>query len=134
MTASYGQLTGLSTSLVAMPDDLFGDWLRNELKRREWSVADLARRAGLDPSAVGRWARNDRVPSPDSCDLLADALGIDIDRVLVLAGHRPNIEAIPVDDDRATIAALLRQVELTPDRGALLKATIRAWLELDRQP
>lgn len=97
-------------------------------------MSDLARRMGIVPSLVSRWVSGGRIPSPDSCDLLADALGIDIDRVLVAAGHRPNIEAIPVDDDRATIAALLRQVELTPDRGALLKATIRAWLELDRQP
>jgi transcriptional regulator with XRE-family HTH domain len=117
-----------------MTDGPFGRWLKNELRRRDWNMSDLARRINSDPSAVGRWARGDRIPDPASCDLLADALGIDIDRVLVAAGHRPNIEAIPVDDDRATIAALLRQVELTPDRGALLKATIRAWLELDRQP
>jgi len=116
-----------------MSTDRFGDWLRAELARREWSIADLARRARIDPSAVGRWARNDRLPDPQSCDLLADALGVDVDRVLTLAGHRPNIEALPVDDDRATIAALLRQVELSPDRAATLIGIMRMWLDHDRR-
>lgn len=133
MTGFYGPLTVVSTSLVTMSDDRLGPWLRDELRRREWSIADLARRANLDASAVGRWVRSDRTPSPESCDLLADALGVDVDRVLVLAGHRPDIEAIPVDDTHATIQALLRQVDLTPDRAYTVIGMLRMWLDLDRR-
>jgi len=133
MSAFSGHLSYLSSSLARMTERSFGDWLKAELDRRDWNMSDLARRMNSDPSAVGRWVRNDRIPDPQSCDVIADALGIDVDRVLVLAGHRPDIEAIPVDDARATLLALMRQVRLTDDRAALLAATIRSWIELDRR-
>lgn len=116
-----------------MPEDTFGAWLSYQLKARDWNMSDLARRMDVSPSLISRWARDDRLPSPESCDRIADALGIDVDRVLVLAGHRPDIEAIPIDDARSTLLALVRQVHLTEDRAALLAATIRSWIDLDRR-
>lgn len=116
-----------------MSEGAFPVWLKTELARREWNMSDLARRLEISPSVVGRWVRGERMPAPESCDLLADALGVDVDRVLVLAGHRPDIEAIPVDDTHATIQALLRQVDLTPDRAYTVIGMLRMWLDLDRR-
>ena len=120
----------MSASWDAAP---FSAWLHAQLARRDWSMADLARRLDTPNATVARWVSGARRPSPASCDRIADALGVDVDRVLVLAGHRPDIEAIPVDDARSTINALLRQVRLTEDRAALLAATIRSWIDLDRR-
>ena len=71
-------------------------------------------------------------PSSRSCDLLADVLGVDLDLVLTLAGHRPGPEAPEPDDQRADIIALLERITLTPDRAAGLLGTLSSWLELDR--
>ena len=124
----------LSSSLHGMTDGQFGRWLKNELRRREWNMSDLARRINADPSAVGRWARGDRIPSPESCDLLADALGVDLDRVLVIAGHRPDLENTPLTEEQTAIMALVRRVKLHPDRAALLRLMLEEWLRNDRQP
>jgi len=75
----------------------------------------------------------ERQPSSRSCYLLADVLGVDLDMVLTLVGHRPGPETIAPDDQRATIIALLERINLTPDRAAGLQGTLTSWLELDRE-
>jgi transcriptional regulator with XRE-family HTH domain len=88
---------------------------------------------GVVPSLVSRWVNAGRIPSPESCDLLADALGLDVDRVLVAAGHRPNIEAIPLTDEQTAIIALVRRVNLTREgRANLLRVMLEQWLQADR--
>src|SRR4051812_14001582 len=57
----------------------FVTWLRSELRRRDWSEADLARKLGGSSGTVNKWTRGGRRPSPDSCDLLADLFGVDLD-------------------------------------------------------
>jgi hypothetical protein len=59
-------------------------------------------------------------------------LGVDLDLVLTLAGHRPGAETAP-DDQRAAIIALLERIQLTPDRAAGLRGTLSSWWELDRE-
>ena len=96
----------------------FSDWLKDELRRREWNMSDLARRLDISPSVVGRWIRDGRIPTPESCDRIADVLGLDVDRVLVLAGHRPDIERLPISEDQAAVIALVRRVNLDRDGRA----------------
>lgn len=64
--------------------------------------------------------------------MLADVLGVDVDLVLSLVGHRPAPIPLRTSDPQAEINALLGRVKLTPDRAAGLKATLGAWLEMDR--
>ena len=59
-------------------------------------------------------------------------LGVDLDFVLTLAGHRPGPETSAPDDQRAAIIALLERINLTPDRAPGLQGTLTSWLELDR--
>lgn len=110
----------------------FAAWVRTQLRRREWNESDLARKLGRSPSTVNRWMRGDRRPDTESCDLIADVLGVDVDLVLSLVGHRPAPIPLRTSDPQAEINALLGRVKLTPDRAAGLKATLGAWLELDR--
>ena len=111
----------------------FVEWLRGQLRRRGWNAAELARRLQVPSGTISRWMTGERQPSSRSCDLLADVLGVDLDLVLTLAGHRPGPESIAPDDQRATIIALLERINLTPDRAAGLQGTLTSWLELDRE-
>lgn len=115
-----------------MVSETFPNWFREQLRRRDWNMSDFSRRSGFSTGVVGHWARGSRVPSPESCDRIADVLGVDVDTVLTLAGHRPAVEPLALDDPAARLSALLRRVELTPDRAAGLEATIRAWIDFDR--
>ena len=95
--------------------------------------AELARRLQVPSGTISRWMTGERQPSPRSCDLLADVLGVDLNLVLALAGHRPGPEVTAPDDQRAAIIALLERINLTPDRAAGLQGTLTSWLELDRE-
>jgi transcriptional regulator with XRE-family HTH domain len=112
----------------------FRAWLNAQLVRREWTMADLARHLETPNATVARWMSGDRRPSPESCDKLADALRVDVDRVLVLAGHRPDIEAIPVDDRATTLMSMLRRVDLDqPERYETLYQLLDHMLNRDRE-
>ena len=111
----------------------FVEWLRGQLRRRGWNAAELARRLHVPSGTISRWMTGERQPSSRSCDLLADVLGVDLDLVLTLAGHRPGPEAPRRTTSAPTIIALLERINLTPDRAAGLLGTLTSWLELDRE-
>lgn len=75
----------------------FGYWLENELDKRDWLPADLARALGVKSGVISNWVSGQRRPSYESCLQIAEALGIDPDEVLRRAGretttavrHRP---------------------------------------------
>jgi len=112
--------------------DQFSAWVRQQLRRRQWNDAELARQLDMPSGTVSRWMRGERQPSTRSCDLIADVFGVDVDLVLTLAGHRPQPGVAQPDDPRTELIAMLNRVQLTPDRLAGLEGTLRAWLEIDR--
>lgn len=110
----------------------FGRWLRRELQRQEMNESDLARKLNRPPSMVNRWASGKRVPSPGSCDLIADALSLDLDLVLWHAGHRPNLDVIDPDDPATTIISLAKRVDWSkPERFNLVEGIMRQWINID---
>ncbi len=110
---------------VRMPG--IGPWLQRELDRREWRQVDLARRINGSTGMVSQWITGARMPSPESCDRLADVLGADLDHILALAGHRPAALLYEPDAERAAIIAAVRRVDLTPERVAVLRALLDVW-------
>ena len=40
--------------MVPMVDELFSDWLMNEMRERGWNQAELARRSGVTRQAIGQ--------------------------------------------------------------------------------
>ena len=116
----------------AWPSAQFSAWVRQQLRRRGWNDAELARQLDMPSGTVSRWMRGERQPSTRSCDLIADVFGVDVDLVLTLAGHRPQPGVAEPDDPRAELIAMLNRVQLTPDRLAGLEGTLRAWIEIDR--
>ncbi len=116
-----------------MTDQQFGDWLRIEIRRREWNLSDFARRANVDSSMVSRWARNERLPSPESCDVIADVLGVDVDLVLSLAGHRPAEVGDDPPDLRRLTSLLRRAYRDDALRISTIESVLRNYIEWDRQ-
>lgn len=96
--------------IVCMVNASFPGWLRRQLDRREWTQADFARRLDLSPAVVSRWITGRRIPDPRYCDLIADALGVDLDLVLFHAGHRPLTDPPPPDDPRADLHGLVDRI------------------------
>jgi transcriptional regulator with XRE-family HTH domain len=76
----------------------------------------------VDVSMVSRWLQGRR-PDPASLERVASALGVDLDALLTLAGHRPRS---PRDDDPwvASLVAKVRQVTWTPERFLIVDALL----------
>ncbi len=73
---------------------------------------------GTRTREVGRFGRPKRTtwtPDTQSCDIVADVLGVDIDTVLTLAGHRPHIDEPAPDDRLAAMFSRLRRLKLDED-------------------
>lgn len=64
----------------------FKDYLRQQLDRREWTAADLARASGLSESVIGRWLKAATLPSVDNARALANALERPMLEVVVAVG------------------------------------------------
>jgi transcriptional regulator with XRE-family HTH domain len=111
----------------------FVRWMRSQLRRREWTEADLTRRIGVGRGTVSRWMSGERRPGTHSCDLIADAFGVDTDLVLSLAGHRPAVEEPAEDRDLRSIIAKLRRVQLDRSRLGTLEAILDQWDDFDRE-
>lgn len=82
-------VTQLYTVLMSNVTLRFGDWLGQQLAWREWSPADFERRSKTSKANISRWLSNDRLPDPASCQKIADALRIDLNEILMRAGHLP---------------------------------------------
>lgn len=112
--------------------DSFASWFRHELKRREWSQADFTRISGIPSSTVSQWSTAKRTPDPEACLKIADVLHVDPDLVLVFAGHRPNVEELAPDDPRVDLIALVRRVQWTAEREAIVRGMLETMIKLGR--
>jgi transcriptional regulator with XRE-family HTH domain len=110
----------------AVSDRDLGGWLRKELVRRDWTAADLARRLDVGNGRVSEWMSGKRRPNPQTCIRLANALGVDPDTVLAIAGHR--VAPPPLEDPKEELIALIRLAELSPLMIAGMTAMVREHL------
>jgi transcriptional regulator with XRE-family HTH domain len=76
----------------------FSDRLRNARLERGLSQAELAARAGMQPSAISHFETGERAPSFENLQRLANALGASIDGLLGRASDRmpagPQVEQL----------------------------------------
>lgn len=98
-------------------------WMRQRMDEREWTISDLARRVGVQPSMVSRWLRFQR-PTSDSVERIANALGGDVNRCLVMAGYPPR-ERVEDTAEVAHLVAMLRKTPITPERAAMIESLLR---------
>lgn len=68
----------------------FGELLRKARETKGLTQAELAQRAGLQPSAVAHFESGRRSPSLDNLRRLADALSVNLDYLL---GREPDLQS-----------------------------------------
>jgi transcriptional regulator with XRE-family HTH domain len=113
--------------------ETFGAWLKRQLNRREWNQSDLARRLETRPGVVSHWVRGDRIPDPESCRAIADALHLDEDLVLALAGHRTATEPLKPDDPATEFVGMVKRVRWDDEeRVEAMRETLQRWLRFDK--
>ena len=109
---------------------LVGDWLGDELDRQGRSRRWLSIEVGVHPETVSRWVDNEAVPDAVNCIKIADALGMDRDYVLDLAGHRPDIRKPGIDlSDPLVSFAAMNQDKLTDAQKRAMIAMAKEFLK-----
>lgn len=93
-----------------MNTDDFVGWLDEELARRNWRPADLARAAGISTGALSQIYTGHRNPGPDIANAIAKGLGIPADMVFRKAGLLPEIPGPERDPSFQEIAEIMRNM------------------------
>jgi transcriptional regulator with XRE-family HTH domain len=91
----------------------FGEWLQEELKKRKWRQADLARAAHLDTAVISNLVNNKRGPGEETCKAIAHAFVLPPENVFRAAGLLPLLPSI--EDARKEIMNY-KFDELTPEQ------------------
>lgn len=102
----------------------FGDWLRQQLKKREWSQGELARRSGYRPGVVSTWVNDKRLPRERSLKDIARALELPEDEVFAAAGYEPE----GADGSRLAREEALQMIQRVEQINRELRATLEAFV------
>lgn len=109
---------------------LVGDWLGDELDRQGRKRRWLAIEVGVHPETVSRWVDNEAIPDAANCVKIADALGVDRDFLLDLAGHRPDAREPEIDlSDPLISFAAMNQDKLTDAQKRAMIAMAKEFLK-----
>lgn len=115
----------------------FPSLLRTLRDVRGWTKADLAKRAGFDPSTITRLEQGTRGPERETVIQLAEAMALpmpDRDRLLAAAGYRsdtwddPDLVEIATILADATVPVSVRQEIRTMLRMAVSHGRLRRML------
>lgn len=85
---------------------LFGEWLEDRLKDKRWTQAAFAEVVGVAASTVSGWINNTQPPRRRMARAIAEALGVNVNEVLIRAGYPP------IDP-----GYVLREPEREPEEG-----------------
>jgi transcriptional regulator with XRE-family HTH domain len=109
----------------------FVAWLRKEMAERRLSQSEMGRRANILPSVISRWLAGEYGPDPGSCLKIANALGVDPQYVMSLAGHSPR-QRIPEDMDVQYLMSALRYIDWSkPGRMSTVRGIFRMYQDED---
>lgn len=72
-------------------------YLRSLLRKREITPSRLAREVGVSHATVSRWLSGKDIPSPKSCERLAQYGGVRVEWLLSLASYLPALETAGAD-------------------------------------
>lgn len=97
----------------------FARWLDRTMASEGLTGKALAQRSGLDEAQISRWRRGSGRPSLESCERLADALGVDPRRLAVTAGllsHRiADVPRLPIPPATAMLERVRHKLEGLPE-------------------
>jgi transcriptional regulator with XRE-family HTH domain len=75
--------------IMRLPGTSFKTFLEEIMQRRGFSAAALAGKVGVSRATMSRWLSGQDVPSPRSCQKMAEQLEIPPIELLAVAGHLP---------------------------------------------
>ncbi len=105
----------------------FSAWVEDELKKRDWILSDLARRANLHPGTVSNILTMTRKVGPDVCLAIARAFNLPPELAFRKAGLLP--PKPDVDSEAEEMLHLFQQLG-EHDKKRILQ-TARLWVEKD---
>lgn len=97
-----------------------GDRIAQLRKQNGWSQTELARKIGASREAIGKYERNEALPSVETAKKIADAFSVTVD-YLVDETARPTF-------DKLTVKRLQEIEALNPDEKGHLMALMDAFL------
>ena len=83
MTSCEYRLRG---KMYAKVNNQFSVWLEEQMREREWTQAELARKAGLTRGAINNILTQHRQPGPEAARAIAHALDLPEEEVFRQAG------------------------------------------------
>lgn len=83
----------------------FPDWLRERLKDKGWTNAELARQSGISPAQITRVLNGDRGFGEQSLTAIAKAFNLPAEEVFRIAGTLPPVK------NNSRIDRLMYQIE-----------------------
>lgn len=108
-TADFGYPKWERCTIVGMPstpttdtNNPFVEWLLQELVRRGWTQAELAKRADVYQSVIGGVTTRQRALGAETARRIARALGVSQHRLFVLAGL--------IDDEESAEEVMLVEI------------------------
>lgn len=115
-----GRLASKEERIMSPERKQFIAWIQDEMDKRGWKQAELARRANMAPSQVARVMTGDRGAGMEFYKGVARAFRISIEEVLRTAGVLP---AITSKD--TTVTRLIERLERLPPH--MRTAVLQAW-------
>jgi transcriptional regulator with XRE-family HTH domain len=113
----------------------FAEWLNAELYRRRMTQNELEACLHSSGGVVSKWSRGITAPSPRLLFAIAELWDVDVDWLLTLTGYRPTVDhSGDVQNPRANLLQLVREIELTPERVGLITAMLENMRMMDGQP
>lgn len=101
--------------------DTFVEWLQAELRVRDWTQADLARRSRVSQTHLSRIVNGSRKPGPEALVSIARALRIQPEEVFRQAGIIPPSTAHLTPRDERLFDELVERIAmLSPDDQRLV--------------
>ena len=98
------------------------DYLEEQLQRRTWRPADLARAAGVPDATISHILKGSRRAGPDVCNAIARALNESPEKIFRMAGLLPPLPR-SVEEEREAVRILRA---LPPDMRAVAMRLLRS--------
>lgn len=84
----------------------FDEWILDELRKREWTPATLAKKSGINAGSLSHILNGSRNPGPDSCIAIADAFGVPREEVFRVVGWLK-----PIPREEKTVKEIIYTVD-----------------------
>lgn len=107
----YYNICKLQNIMVSMEtkQEIFKEWLLDEIKRRDWSLRELARRTGYSPSHISNVVKGNKPVYFEFCHKVALALDKPPTELFVMANLIEPPGDFALDEETSAIVEIYKQ-------------------------